>query len=122
MSKIILIGANHKTAPVELREKLSFSEEETLAALEHIKQNPAIREGLVFSTCNRMEILYIPEASDQIEETIQFISEQKGLAVSEFRSSLYIHEDDAAIRHMFCVAASLDSMMVGEPQICASSG
>jgi len=117
MSNIILIGANHKTAPVEIREKLSFSGDETLAALEHLKQDTQIREGLVFSTCNRLEILYIPETGDQIEAMIQFIADHKGIAVSEFRSSLYILEGDEAIRHMFCVAASLDSMMVGEPQI-----
>ncbi len=117
MSKIILIGANHKTAPVEIREKLSFSGDETLAALEYLKLDPQIREGLVFSTCNRLEILYIPETGDQIEAMIQFISDHKGVAASEFRSSLYILEGDEAIRHMFCVAASLDSMMVGEPQI-----
>ncbi|WDP89860.1 MAG: glutamyl-tRNA reductase [Desulfobacter sp.] len=117
MSKIILIGANHKTAPVALREKLSFSGDETLAALEHFKQDDRIKEALVFSTCNRMEILYIPETGDQIDAVIQFISDHKQLPVSEFRSSLYVHEGDAAIRHMFCVAASLDSMMVGEPQI-----
>ena len=117
MSKIILIGANHKTAPVEIREKLSFSGDETLAALEYLKQDPQIKEGLVFSTCNRMEILYIPETGDQIENMIQFVADHKGIAVSEFRSSLYILEGDEAIRHMFCVAASLDSMMVGEPQI-----
>jgi len=59
MSKIILIGANHKTAPVEIREKLSFSGDETLAALEYLKQDQNIKEGLVFSTCHRMEILLI---------------------------------------------------------------
>ncbi len=117
MSNIILIGANHKTAPVELREKLSFSAEETLSALEHLKQDPLIREGLVFSTCNRLEILYIPEIGDQIDAVIQFIADHKKISVSEFRSALYIHEGDEAIRHMFCVAASLDSMMVGEAQI-----
>ncbi|MDD9303571.1 MAG: glutamyl-tRNA reductase [Desulfobacter sp.] len=117
MSKIILIGANHKTAPVEIREKLSFSSDETLAALESFKEDPCIREGLVFSTCNRTEIVYIPETGDQIEKMIEFISSHKDLPVEKFRSSLYILEDDDAIRHMFCVAASLDSMMVGEPQI-----
>ncbi|PIE61163.1 MAG: glutamyl-tRNA reductase [Desulfobacterales bacterium] len=117
MSKIILIGVNHKTAPVELREKLSFSSDETMAALEQFKQDARIKEALVISTCNRMEILYVPETGDQIEEMIQFISVHKHIAVTDFRSSLYIYEDDTAIRHIFCVAASLDSMMVGEPQI-----
>lgn len=117
MSNIFLIGANHKTAPVELREKLSFTQEETLGALEYLKNAPQIKEGLVFSTCNRMEILYIPETGDQVEEMIQFISDHKKIGIPEFRSALYIHEGDEAIRHMFQVSSSLDSMMVGEPQI-----
>jgi len=117
MSNIFLIGANHKTAPVELREKLSFTQEETLGALEYLKNAPQIKEGLVFSTCNRMEILYIPEAGDQVEQMIQFISDHKKIGIPEFRSALYIHEGDEAIRHMFQVSSSLDSMMVGEPQI-----
>ncbi len=117
MSNIFLIGANHKTAPVELREKLSFTDEETLGALRYLKDAAQIKEGLVFSTCNRMEILYIPEEGDQVETIIQFISQHKKIAVSEFRPALYIHKGDEAIRHMFQVSASLDSMMVGEPQI-----
>ena len=117
MSNIFLIGANHKTAPVELREKLSFTQEETLGALEYLKNAPQIKEGLVFSTCNRMEILYIPEAGDQVEQMIEFISDHKKIGIPEFRSALYIHEGDEAIRHIFQVSSSLDSMMVGEPQI-----
>jgi glutamyl-tRNA reductase len=117
MSEIILIGASHKTAPVELREKLSFSQEETMAALEFMKAQPGIREGLVFSTCNRTELLYIPEQGDQVEEMIQFVSAHKELPAEQFRSALYIFQGDEAIRHIFTVAASLDSMMVGEPQI-----
>ncbi|MBA3010983.1 MAG: glutamyl-tRNA reductase [Proteobacteria bacterium] len=117
MSNIFLIGANHKTAPVELREKLSFTAEETLGALGYLKEAPHIKEALVFSTCNRTEILYIPKTGDQIEEIIHFISRHKRIAVSEFRKALYIHGGEAAIRHMFRVSASLDSMVVGEPQI-----
>lgn len=117
MSQIILIGANHKTAPVELREKLSFSADETLAALTHFKEDARIREALVFSTCNRVEILYIPETDDQIDAVVEFIATHKNLPVSEFSPSLYVYRDEAAIRHMFSVASSLDSMMVGEPQI-----
>lgn len=117
MSNIFLIGANHKTAPVELREKLSFTQEEIFGALEYLKNAPQIKEGLVFSTCNRMEIVYIPEEGDQIEAMIQFISDHKKIGIPEFRSALYIHEGDEAIRHMFQVSSSLDSMMVGEPQI-----
>lgn len=117
MSKIIIIGANHKTAPVELREKLSFNGEQTIDALQQLKKMPEIRESLLFSTCNRMEFLYIPEKHDQVDTIVNFIAEQKNLRVSEFKSSLYIHHDDDAIRHLFKVASSLDSMVVGEPQI-----
>jgi glutamyl-tRNA reductase len=107
---------------VELREKLAFSQEQIETALEFIKQDSGIREGLVFSTCNRLEFLYIPENGDlenkdRVDAVMQFISKLKQLPVAEFKPSLYIHTDDAAVRHLFCVAASLDSMVVGEPQI-----
>jgi glutamyl-tRNA reductase len=117
MSQIILIGANHKTAPVELREKLSFSNEETIAALDLLKQDKDIKESLIFSTCNRTEILYIPASGKQVDKIIEFISLQRDIDISEFKSSLYIYKNDDAIRHIFQVASSLDSMMVGEPQI-----
>lgn len=117
MSTIILIGANHKTAPVELREKLSFTNEETLSALAAFRQDPDIKETMVFSTCNRTEILYIPEHDEQIEKVIRFISTQKQLPVSAFKDALYIYKDEMAIQHLFQVASSLDSMVVGEPQI-----
>lgn len=117
MSEIILIGANHKTAPVELREKLSFSAEETAAALEDFKKDENIKESLVFSTCNRTEILYIPEGGDQVEKIIEFVSRFKKLDVKDFRDSLYVLKEEEAIAHLFRVASSLDSMVVGEPQI-----
>jgi glutamyl-tRNA reductase len=125
MSKIILIGINHKTASIELREKLSFSSEETIAALELLKQDNDIKESLIFSTCNRTEVLYIPRAgdqtndpaNDQVEKIIEFIARQKKIDGSEFKNSLYVYKEDDAIRHLFNVASSLDSMVVGEPQI-----
>ncbi|MBU1341276.1 MAG: glutamyl-tRNA reductase [Proteobacteria bacterium] len=117
MSKIILIGANHKTAPVELREKLSFSSEEIVTALEFLKQDKDIKESLVFSTCNRTEILYIPETGEQVNKMIEFVSRHKNVAVSEFKDALYTYKDDDAVLHLFKVASSLDSMVVGEPQI-----
>ncbi len=117
MANIILIGANHKTAAVEIREKLAFSAEETLSALEYLKDDPEIKEGLIFSTCNRTEVLYIPETGEKIDKIIAFIASHKNIDISEFKSSLYIYKDDDAIRHVFNVASSLDSMVVGEPQI-----
>ncbi len=117
MSQIILIGANHKTAPVELREKLSFSNEETIAALDLLKQDKDIKESLIFSTCNRTEILYVPANGEHVDKIIEFISLQRDIDISRFKSSLYIYKNDDAIRHIFQVASSLDSMVVGEPQI-----
>jgi len=117
MSKIILIGLNHKTAPVELREKLSLSDEETLTALDYFKQDKRIKESLVFSTCNRTEVLYIPETGDQVETIIGCISQIKKIEIPEFENALYIYKEDDAIQHLFRVASSLDSMVVGEPQI-----
>ncbi len=117
MPKIILIGASHKTAPVELREKLAFSQEDIQTALEFIRKDAGIREGLVFSTCNRLEFVYVPSDDDRVDTVLEFISDHKKLLVRQFKSALYILEDDEAIRHLFCVAASLDSMVVGEPQI-----
>ncbi len=116
-SNIILIGANHKTASVDLREKLSFSQEETLAALQALKQDESIKESMVFSTCNRMEILYIPAAGDQVDRMLAFIAEQKKIDISVFKDALYIHRGEDAVGHLFKVASSLDSMVVGEPQI-----
>ncbi len=115
--EIILIGANHKTAPVELREKLSFSGEETIAALELLKKDKDIKESLIFSTCNRTEILYLPDKGEKINNTINFISQQRNIDISEFRDSLYILKNEDAFEHIFKVASSLDSMVVGEPQI-----
>ncbi|MBU8909679.1 MAG: glutamyl-tRNA reductase [Desulfobacterales bacterium] len=117
MSKIILIGINHKTAPVELREKLSFSDEETLTALELLNQDEDIKESLIFSTCNRTEVLYIPRAGEKVNKIFDFIAHHKKVDLSEFKSALYIYKEDEAIRHLFRVASSLDSMVVGEPQI-----
>ncbi len=118
MPDIVLIGANHKTAPVELRERLSFTEDEILSALEAFKLRPAIRESMVFSTCNRTEILYIPhDDSDQVEEMIAFIADHKNLGVDQFKEALYVYKGEDAVAHLFRVAASLDSMVVGEPQI-----
>jgi glutamyl-tRNA reductase len=117
MPKIILIGANHKTAPVQLRENLAFSDEEAQSALNFIKQDERIKEGMVFSTCNRTEFLYIPEREENIDTIINLISRQKNIEVSKFKRSLYIYKDDEAVRHLFIVASSLDSMVVGEPQI-----
>jgi glutamyl-tRNA reductase len=118
MLDIILLGLNHKTAPVELRERLAFSKDETVAALEAFQKDPAVIESVLFSTCNRMEILLATDnRSDALKAAKMFISEFKNIPVAGFENALYIHNGDEAVRHIFRVASSLDSMMVGEPQI-----
>jgi glutamyl-tRNA reductase len=118
MSEIILLGLNHETAPVELRECIAFSEDESASALESLKKEPVISEVLLFSTCNRVEVLLVADNTDQAVATAKkYISEFNKIPVSEFENALYIHVGDAAVRHVFRVAASLDSMIVGEPQI-----
>jgi glutamyl-tRNA reductase len=118
MLDIVLIGLNHKTAPVTLRECLAFSEDETFAALKAFQESPAISETMLISTCNRVEVLMATSDTSNAADTVRvFFSEFKNLPVSEFEKSLYIHEGDDAVRHIFRVASSLDSMVVGEPQI-----
>jgi glutamyl-tRNA reductase len=118
MDRIILIGLNHKTAPVNIRECLAFSQDETRNALADLRAMVTIEEAMLFSTCNRVELLIIAkEAQGAVEEAKGFLSRFKQLPLADFESSLYLHHGEAAVRHVFRVGASLDSMVVGEPQI-----
>lgn len=118
MNEILIIGINHKTAPVELRECIAFNEDESASALRTLADTPDIKEVLVFSTCNRVEILVVAANKDgAIESTKKYIAEANKISREEFEDSLYIHTGDDAVRHIFRVASSLDSMVVGEPQI-----
>lgn len=118
MSDIVLLGANHKTAPIELRECLALTKDETSAALEQLKNNERIKEILVLSTCNRIEVLMTAENHQNAVQTAKsFIAESKKLSLEQFEKALYVYNGDEAVRHIFRVAASLDSMVVGEPQI-----
>jgi len=118
MPDLLLLGLSHKTTPVERRECIAFSSEETADALTIIKENADIKEVVIFSTCNRVEVLLVTNNHAKAVEAVKaFISESKKVPVSFFEEYLYIHQGDDAIRHIFRVASSLDSMMVGEPQI-----
>ena len=118
MLDILLLGINHKTAPVEVRECIAFSEVESKSALQSLLQKNFIKEALLFSTCNRVEILLVTNNKTQaVEETKAFIAEFNKIPMEMFADALYIHEGDDAVRHVFRVASSLDSMVVGEPQI-----
>jgi glutamyl-tRNA reductase len=118
MLDILLIGINHKTASVEVRECIAFAEDETKTALHSLLGKSFIKEALLFSTCNRVEILLVTDNKTRaVEETIGFIAEFNKIPLEKFEDALYIHEGDHAVRHVFRVASSLDSMVVGEPQI-----
>jgi glutamyl-tRNA reductase len=113
--KILLTGLNHKTAPVELRERLAISieslAEETRALLSH----PGVHEGLILSTCNRVELLVCYE--DNEPELADYLNQRFTVDTQSLRPHLYHHRETDAVRHLFRVASSLDSMVVGEPQI-----
>jgi glutamyl-tRNA reductase len=118
MLDILLIGINHKTAPVEVRECIAFSEEESKSALHALLRKPNIKEALLFSTCNRVEVVLVTDnVSLAIEAAKAFISEFNKIPLALFEDALYIHHGLEAVRHIFRVASSLDSMVVGEPQI-----
>ncbi len=111
---IVLLGINHHTAPVEVREQLAFAEAELPGALRAMIERNVIQEGVILSTCNRVEV--IAEAADA-NQLRDFVYELKRLPRNCFNHHLVQLTDTAAIQHTFRVASSLDSMIVGEPQI-----
>jgi glutamyl-tRNA reductase len=114
---IAVVGLNHKTAPVAVRERLAFSEQELAEPLERFR-DPAVEEVVILSTCNRVEFyLQAPQPETGVSRCTEFLAAFRGLPVSQFEPYLYRLYDEEAVRHLFRVAASLDSMVVGEPQI-----
>ena len=117
---IILVGVNHKTAPVEIRERLAFTDEACTEGLRRLVDGEVVREGLIVSTCNRVEILSAT-TTEQIDSSAgrltQFLDAAGQLPTGFLNKHLYSHTNEDAIRHLFRVASSLDSMVVGEPQI-----
>jgi glutamyl-tRNA reductase len=117
---IVLVGVNHKSAPLAVRELLALSDDACASGLQSLVDGEIVREGLIVSTCNRVEVL-TETAKGQLNETteriIQFLTRANELPPSQFETQLYQHIDDQAVRHLFRVASSLDSMVVGEPQI-----
>src|SRR5215217_2474696 len=117
---ILLIGVNHKTAPVEIRERLAFNDEACADGLRQLVDGDVLREGLIVSTCNRVEILSAT-STDQVEfgagRLAQFLGIAARLPAGFLDTHLYQHTNEEAVRHVFRVASSLDSMVVGEPQV-----
>ncbi len=118
MTAIVDIGMNHKTAPVELRELVAFGGHNIDEVMNSIRSIKDIKESMVLSTCNRVEILFTTDKEKEAKESvIEFLSHVSGIKKEELGSTLYIYDNEEAIRHIFRVGASLDSMIVGEPQI-----
>ena len=116
---IIVLGINHKTAPVEVREKYSFKEEELPDALQTLKNIEEVLECVILSTCNRVE-LYALMLTEDIEGLLDFLSGRarlKGHSLDQLRTLLYSHLNEKALEHICRVSSGLDSMVVGEPQI-----
>jgi len=117
--EIVLVGLNHRTAPVEVRERVSFTTEQARRAAEELRARGILEETLVLSTCNRSEVYGVPpEASHESAVGLSsFLSEFHSVRPDLLSGSLYHHYDREAVRHLFRVSAGLDSMLLGEAEI-----
>ena len=117
--EIVLVGLNHRTAPVEVRERVSFTAEQSRKAAEELRSRGILQETLVLSTCNRSEIYGVPpETSHECAPGLSsFLSEFHSVRPDVLSISLYHHYDREAVRHLFRVSAGLDSMLLGEAEI-----
>ena len=114
---LVLIGVNHTTAPLEVRERLAIPAARLADAIRTLAHQPGIREALIVSTCNRVEFVTIQEPGPTNPSLLRFLNEYFALPVGTVEPHLYEFREREAVRHLFRVASSLDSMVVGEPQI-----
>jgi glutamyl-tRNA reductase len=112
---LALIGINHKTAPIELRERIAISRDELPETTRALADVPGVSECMIVSTCNRVELIASVESPDT--DLASFLHRQFDLDPALLAPHIYRHYDQDAVRHLFRVAASLDSMVIGEPQI-----
>ncbi|KPH60184.1 glutamyl-tRNA reductase [Pseudoalteromonas porphyrae] len=113
---IVALGINHKTASVELREKVAFSPEQLSEALQQLSDHEQFNEAVIVSTCNRTEI-YCSLAQQNSQTLLQWLASFHGLDEQELSDNIYCHEDQDAINHLMRVSCGLDSLVLGEPQI-----
>lgn len=115
---ILTVGLNHTTAPVEIRERLHIPETALPAFFERLGKEAAVLERMVLSTCNRVEVYAVTHDPAQVQAAIpELLAAETRTPLALFKERLYYHQQEAAIRHAFRVAASLDSMVLGESQI-----
>lgn len=115
---LVLLGVNHNTAPIDIRERLAIPAGGLADATRTLVHQPGIREGLILSTCNRVELLTVQENGDSNNaDLLRFLHEYFSIAPASLTPHVYEYREHEAVRHLFRVASSLDSMVVGEPQI-----
>jgi len=117
MNQIVTIGTSHHIAPLDFRERLSFSESQLVEALRFLRERHNVREGVILSTCNRVEIHAAPTGGDGCAALSDFLSTYHHIEPQQLSKFTYRYQNLDAIRYLFKVTASLDSMIVGEPQI-----
>ncbi|HEY6374937.1 MAG TPA: glutamyl-tRNA reductase [Edaphobacter sp.] len=114
---LVLLGVNHNTAPIEVRERLAIPAGRLADATRTLLHQPGIREGLILSTCNRVELVTLQEDGSAGIDLLRFLHEYFSVPAQTIQPHLYEFREREAVRHLFRVASSLDSMVVGEPQI-----
>ena len=116
--RLVLLGINHNTAPIEIRERLAIPLSRLAHATRTLLHQPGIRESLILSTCNRVELLTFQDVQSEVNpDLLRFLHEYFSVLPQDIRPYLYEFSEREAVRHLFRVACSLDSMVVGEPQI-----
>lgn len=113
---LLVFGVNHKTAPVEIREKIAFDPEQLTSALVDFIRDQAVNEALILSTCNRTEV-YCDVRDQAPTHYLSWLIRYRNLAEDELMPCMFSYSDDEAVRHLLRVACGLDSLVLGEPQI-----
>ena len=111
---IFALGINHRTAPLDIREKVAFAPEQMMEALHGLAEAASLKEVAILSTCNRTEIYAEGEQADQV---LHWLAQQRRISLDELQDCHYLFTDSDAVRHIMKVACGLDSMVLGEPQI-----
>jgi glutamyl-tRNA reductase len=116
---IVLVGANHRSAAVATREQLAFTDDACVSTLREWMAADDVKEALILSTCNRVEVLAVTEdgAAADADDVLQLLGDSRSISKEELKKHSYCYTDEDAVRHLFRVASSLDSMVVGEPQV-----
>jgi glutamyl-tRNA reductase len=114
---LLIVGVNHRTAPLEVRERLNVSDAKLPEVVRSLAQLPGIEGASVVSTCNRVETIVSADSEDSVELIVDWMSRLAGTNRSDLEKHLYLLRHGDVVRHLFRVASGLDSMIVGEPQI-----